>query len=91
VTTVTKVTGTPSAWDGNDGLGVSVTAIATCASGKVVGGGGDVNNNGPRHYGAITSSYPSSATTWTVIATYVAGTYVPGSPASLTAYALCAS
>ncbi len=46
-------------------------------------------DNNDRHYAAVTSSYPSSATTWTVIATIVAGSQDNGQPPSLTAYALC--
>ena len=47
------------------------------------------HRNNDRHYAAITASYPSSATTWTVVATIVAGTQANGNPPSLTAYALC--
>ena len=56
-----------------------------------MGGGGDVTNNNDKHYAVVTSTYPSSATTWTVIATQVAGTFANGNPPSLTAYALCAA
>ncbi len=91
VTTVTRETGTTDAFTGNENTGATVTATATCSSGKLVAGGGDVNGNNAKHYAAITSSYPSSATTWTVIATIVAGTNANGNPPSLTAYALCAS
>ena len=91
MTTVARVTGTAQGFNGNDGLGATQTATATCSSGKVVGGGGDVNGNNPRHFAGITSSYPSSATTWTVIATILAGTQVNGNPPSVTAYAVCVS
>jgi hypothetical protein len=88
---VTRVTGTAAGFAGNDLLGATVTATATCASGKLVGGGGDVNGNNAKKYAAITSSYPSSATVWTVTATLVAGSFANGSPPSLTPYALCAA
>ena len=91
MTTVARVTGAANGFAGNDGLGATQTATATCSSGKVVGGGGDVNGNNPRHFAGITSSYPSSATTWTVIATILAGTQVNGNPPSVTAYAVCVS
>jgi hypothetical protein len=84
-------TGATTGFGGNDGLGTTVTATATCTTGTLISGGGDVNNtNVGKHYAAITSSYPSSdGETWIVVATNVAGTQVNGSPASLTAYALC--
>ena len=61
-------------WRATTNIGATVTATATCPSGTLVSGGGDVNGNNAKHYAAMTSSYPSSATTWTVIATIVAGT-----------------
>jgi hypothetical protein len=88
---VSRVTGTTDAFTGNENTGATVTATATCSSGTLVTGGGDVNGNNAKHYAAITSSYPNSATSWTVIATIVAGTNANGNPPSLTAYALCAS
>ena len=88
---MTRATGSTIGFAGNDGLGTTVTATATCSSGTLVSGGGDVTGNNAKHYAAITSSYPSSATTWTVIATQVAGSFANGNPPSLTAYALCAS
>jgi len=91
VTTVARVTGAASGFNGNDGLGATVTATATCSSGKVVGGGGDINGNNAKHYAAITSSYASSATVWTVIATIVAGNQINGNPPSVTASAVCVS
>src|SRR6476646_3298826 len=91
LSSVTRVTGTAAGFAGNDVLGATVTGTATCASGKLVGGGGDVNGNNAKKYAAITSSYPSSATVWTVTATLVAGSFANGSPPSLTPYALCAA
>jgi hypothetical protein len=88
---VTRATGTTAGFAGNDGLGTTVTATATCSSGTLVSGGGDVTGNNAKKYAALTSSYPSNATTWTVTATIVAGTLANGGPPSLTAYALCAS
>jgi len=86
---VTRQVGTTDAFTGNENTGATVTATATCSTGRLVSGGGDVNGNNVKHYAAITSSYPSSATTWTVIATIVAGTNANGNPPSLIAYALC--
>jgi hypothetical protein len=88
---VTIVTGTAAGFNGNDVLGDTVTGTATCASGTLVGGGGNITANNAKKYAVITSSYPSSSTVWTVTATLVAGTFVNGNPPSLTAYALCAN
>ncbi len=85
-------TGTTSGFNGNNGLGTTVTATATCSSGTLVAGGGEVTGNNAKHYAAITASYPNgNGTTWTVVATIVAGNQQNGNPPSLTAYALCAS
>ncbi|MFL5682441.1 MAG: hypothetical protein ACJ77O_04795, partial [Chloroflexota bacterium] len=82
--------GTAVGFDGNDLLGATVTATATCTTGKLVSGGGNVTGNNVKHYAVITSSFPNTtATTWTVVATIVAGSHAPGNPPSLTAYALC--
>jgi hypothetical protein len=81
--------GTTVTFAGNDGLGETVTATADCASGTLLSGGGNITGNNEKHYAALTSSYPSSDTTWTVVATIVAGTFANGSPPSLTPYALC--
>jgi hypothetical protein len=86
--------GTSVGFTGNAAtLGEKVTATATCTTGTIVSGGGLLNPNGgnDRHYAAITASYPSSATTWTVIATVVSGDQTNGNPPSLQAFALCAS
>ena len=88
---MTRVTGTASGFAGNDGLGATVTATVSCSSGTLVSGGGDISGNNAKKYAAITASYPSSATVWTVTATIVAGTLANGSPPSLTPYALCAA
>jgi len=48
-----------------------------------------VTGNNAKHYAALTSSYPGSATTWTVVATIVAGSMKTGGAPSVTAYALC--
>jgi len=78
------------AFDGNDVVGDAVTATATCASGTLVSGGGEITNSNGKKYAALTSSYPSSATTWTVTATFVVE-LANGGPPSLSAYALCAN
>ena len=70
-------------------LGATITATATCASGKLLGGGGAVAGNNARHYAALTSSYPSSATTWTVVATILAGSLRAGGAPTVTASVLC--
>jgi hypothetical protein len=88
---VTIVQSTAAGFNGNAVLGDTVTQTATCASGKVVGGGGDISGNNSRKYAAITSSYPSSGTVWTVTATLLNGTFAGGLPPSLTVYAVCAS
>jgi len=70
-----------------------VTATATCATGTLVSGGGIVTNNWNqgRRFAALTSSYPTSATTWTVTATIIGGSFSQnGGPPSLDAFALCA-
>ena len=89
---MTRETGATTGFAGNDGLGATVTATATCTTGTLVSGGGDVTDNNAKHYAAITASHPNgAATTWTVTATIVAGSQANGNPPSLTAYALCAS
>ena len=87
---VTRETGTTDGYGGNENLGATVTATATCSSGTLISGGGNVTGNNAKHYAAITASYPSAdGDTWTVVATIVAGSHVNGNPPSLTAYALC--
>jgi hypothetical protein len=91
VTTVTIVAGTAGAFAGNAAVGTAVTSTATCASGKLVGGGANITGNDPAHtLAAVTSSYPSAAATWTATATAFLHA-ANGSPPSITAYALCAS
>jgi len=89
LSSVHRDTGSTEGFPGNANLGETVTATATCASGSLVSGGGNVTGNNDKHYAAVTASYPSSASTWTVVATIVAGTHANGNPPSLTAYALC--
>jgi collagen type I alpha len=91
LTTVTIVAGTAGAFPGNAAVGATVTSTATCASGKLVGGGANITGNDAAHtIAAVTSSYPSAAATWTATATAFVHT-ANGSPPSVTAYALCAS
>jgi hypothetical protein len=88
---VTRATGTAASFAGNDGFGTTVTATVSCSSGTLVSGGGNVTGNNAKKYAVITSSYPTSATVWSVTATIVAGSFANGSPPTLTPYALCAS
>jgi hypothetical protein len=87
---VTQVTGTAGAFAGNAAVGTSVTVTAQCSTGTMVGGGADITgNDATRTIAVVTSSYPTAADTWTVIATVVLHA-ANGTPPSVTAYALCA-
>ena len=89
---VNREVGGDDTFAGNANLGATLTVTATCSSGRLVSGGGDVTGNNVKHFAVISSSYPSNATTWTVVATIVAGTQANGAThRPLTAYALCAS
>jgi hypothetical protein len=70
--------------------GTTVTATATCASGKVaLGGGGRATTTaGPLTIMSIQSSYPSATDTWTVIG-QVGVTLILGNTMTVTAYVLC--
>lgn len=74
---------------GSAGPGTQVTSTATCPAGKVLlGGGALVTTTAAKERVSLTSSYPSSTTTWTAIATVendLGGT----ATMSVTAYALC--
>jgi hypothetical protein len=86
---VTIVTGTAVAFGGGAVVGNTVTATATCSAGTMVGGGANITgNSASNHIATVTTSFPSAANTWTVVATEVVhgGN---GSPPSVTAYALC--
>jgi hypothetical protein len=70
-----------------------VTATATCATGKLVyGGGATVSNDGtnlPLSAIAITASYPNSTNSWTTTAVVLPGTFSNPRKLSVTPYALC--
>jgi len=88
---VTIVTGTPVAFAGSASLGTTVTATATCSTGKMVGGGAQITGNATANAVAMLSaSFPSATATWTVVAAEI--THASnGSPPIVTAYALCAT
>jgi len=66
----------------------SATASATCGAGKVmISGGAQITTNDAPEKTELVSSYPSSASTWTVVGAASVG---GGKTWSLTAYALCA-
>jgi hypothetical protein len=85
------VTGTAVTFGGNAPFLTVATATATCSSGTLVAGGGIISNNSDRRSAALTASYPSSTTVWTVEATLLAGSFTNGQPPTLTPYAVCAS
>ena len=90
---VTQVTGTTTAFGGNVVVGATVTATAQCSTGIMVSGGANITGNSANSaanaIAVVTSSYPTAANTWTVIATEVIHA-ATGNPPSVTAYALCA-
>lgn len=65
--------------------GATATITATCASGKVTGGGFDAPSASTGGL-FVSASYPSSATAWSIKATSSSG-----ADESVTAYAICAS
>jgi hypothetical protein len=88
------VTGTPvvhTAPSSHLDTGDDVSATVSCASGKVVFGGGyTLSYSSSSDEGLLTvrQSYPSAAGTWTVVATY-SGDMSSGHSVTLTPYALC--
>ena len=85
------MTGTPVTSSTGAGAGTLVTATATCASGKLVLGGGarvTVSSGLAEAFVALRSSYPSATNTWTAIAVVTANLPLLTS-ATVTAYALC--
>lgn len=88
---MTLVTGTPVTFGGNTPVLSTVSATASCTTGTMVSGGGLITNNSDRRAAALTGSYPSSSTVWTVEATLLVGTFANGQPPTLTPYVLCAS
>jgi hypothetical protein len=84
------VTGTPVT-SVNGVADTLVTATVSCAAGKVaLGGGGRITVSGGLAESSVSmrSSYPSAATTWTVVA-IVKATLLPGTSTTVTPYVLC--
>ncbi|MEN9582597.1 MAG: hypothetical protein RL641_551 [Candidatus Parcubacteria bacterium] len=80
----------PSAGTGVTTAGAQVTSTATCPAGKVLLGGGAevVTTDSGKYKVSVTSSYPSSATVWTAIATEMAD-LTADKTMTVTAYAVC--
>jgi hypothetical protein len=75
----------------NPTAGTNVPATATCPSGKVLlGGGGRVTASGQRANVQLAESYPTSTTTWTVIAN-VTSNMTSSNTVSVTAYVVCSA
>lgn len=75
----------------NIGSGNQLTATVTCPEGKVLlGGGAEVKSSTGTQNGStlLSSSYPSSETTWTAVGT-VRATMTGGSAMTVQAFALC--
>jgi hypothetical protein len=85
------VTGTPVTSGAGVLAGTLVTATATCASGKVVLGGGaqvTVSSGSANALVSLRSSYPSATDTWTGVAVVTLNLPL-GTTTTVTAYALC--
>jgi len=84
------VTGTAVTSAAGPSLGTTVTATATCPSGVALGGGGEtsVSNVAERDNFVIVSTFPSSATVWTVTAVVTAN-FGGGRTGTVTPYVLC--
>jgi hypothetical protein len=83
--------GTTTTSAGGANKGTQVTSTATCATGKVLlGGGGHVTTTDTNLQRAVmVGSYPSSTTTWTTIGMVEDANLASGKTLSATAYALC--
>jgi hypothetical protein len=67
-----------------------VTATATCASGVVLGGGGQVTTTSANKDRAVlVASYPSTPTVWTVTGVVATAALGAGQTMTVQAYALC--
>jgi hypothetical protein len=75
----------------NAGRNTSVTATASCPSGKsLLGGGGLVTTTvAQKERVHLTASYPTSTTVWTAIGVVGVGALGAGQTMTVTAYALC--
>jgi hypothetical protein len=76
----------------NPTAGFGIPVSATCSTGTLVGGGGNVTDTDPTpgHVAYLGASYPSSATTWTVTGRVGALNLTGGATMTMTAYAICA-
>ncbi len=68
--------------------GTRVTATVSCPTGTTVLGGGGTATTTIGDFAAISQSYPSSASTWTVVAIPVTNLLVTNS-VTATAFAIC--
>jgi len=85
-----RVVGTPVTSAVNAARNTFVTATATCPSGVLLGGGGQVTTTSANPDRAVlVSSYPSSTTGWTVVAVVNQGALGTGRTMTVQAYALC--
>ena len=84
----TLVNGTVQTSAANPTAGTAVTATATCASGKLLGGGARVTAPGQTQRVVLAQSYPSSATVWTAVGVVIT-TMTGGNTMSVQAFALC--
>jgi hypothetical protein len=67
-----------------------ITATATCPSGVLLGGGGQVTTTSANADRAVlVASYPSSTTVWTVVGIVNQGGLGAGRTMTVQAYALC--
>jgi hypothetical protein len=82
------VTGVKVTSVANLGAGLTVTATATCAAGKVLGGGAQVTATAPLQRTALLQSYPSSTTVWTGVGVALAALGA-GNTMSVQAFVLC--
>jgi hypothetical protein len=87
----TIVTGTTQQSAPNALKGKTVTATATCSSGVLMGGGGVamLSDGSSPFKGVLTQSYPSTASTWTVVGVVEDANLNGSRRLNVTAYAVC--
>jgi len=86
----TRVLGTPVTSAVNAARHTLVTATATCPSGVLLGGGGQVTTTSANKDRAVlVASYPSSTTVWTATAVVATAALGAGQTMTVQAYALC--
>jgi hypothetical protein len=82
--------GTPVTSAANAPRNTLVTATATCPSGVLLGGGGQVTTTSANKERAVlVTSYPSSTTVWTATAVVAIAALGAGQTMTVQAYALC--